>query len=238
MSDEETREFWDGTASDWERQVGIEGDKNRRLNSDPVLWQMAGSVSGLDVLDAGCGTGYLTVKLAGEGARVVGVDFSPEMIELAKRRAPQLDFRVDSCCRLDTFSDSSFDLLISNYVLMDLPDLHGAMDSFFRVLRKGGRAVLVFSHPCFPLSDAFDSPDGKSMGIMWPHPYFVEKKRIDPPWGHFKRDFIRFHRPLSLYWKAFIAAGFTIKDFDEPVQPNAPERSLARPCSVAFMLQK
>jgi 2-polyprenyl-3-methyl-5-hydroxy-6-metoxy-1,4-benzoquinol methylase len=66
MSDselEEVRNFWDQTADDWWIQVGDEGDSNRLLNSDPVLWKFAGDVNGLAVLDAGCGTGYLSKKL-------------------------------------------------------------------------------------------------------------------------------------------------------------------------------
>ena len=73
---EKTRKFWDSVAGDWRIQVGVEGDENRRLNSDPVLWRFAGDVRGRKVLDAGCGTGYLTKKLHDRGAKVVGVDFN------------------------------------------------------------------------------------------------------------------------------------------------------------------
>lgn len=48
------------------------------MNSDPVLWDFLGDVRGGDVLDAGCGTGYLSRKLSAAGARVVGVDLSAE----------------------------------------------------------------------------------------------------------------------------------------------------------------
>ena len=41
---EEIREFWDRVADDWEIQVGDEGDSNRQLNSEPVLWDLAGDV--------------------------------------------------------------------------------------------------------------------------------------------------------------------------------------------------
>ena len=57
MSDreiEETQAFWNDVAEDWRTQVGDEGDSNRRLSSDPVLWAFAGDVHGLEVLDAGC----------------------------------------------------------------------------------------------------------------------------------------------------------------------------------------
>jgi hypothetical protein len=49
MSDSEfeaTRDLWTRVADDWRRQVGDDGDSNRILNSDPVLWQFVGDVSG------------------------------------------------------------------------------------------------------------------------------------------------------------------------------------------------
>jgi len=55
---DETRDLWNRVADDWRRQVGEDGDGNRILNSDPVLWQFAGDVNGVTILDAGCGTGY------------------------------------------------------------------------------------------------------------------------------------------------------------------------------------
>lgn len=244
---EEVREFWDLVAADWQIQVGEEGDANRRLNSDPVLWDFAGDVHGLHVLDAGCGTGYLSRKLAEAGARVVGVDVSEKMIEIARSNAPHVDFRVDSVAGLETIADEQVDLVVANYVLMDVPDLQSTMDAFHRVLRPGGSAVVVFSHPCFPQGRRVEAPDG-TIAYVWEHPYFERRKMVDPPWKHFRSEFIWFHRPLSDYWKAFTASGFTVSRFEEP--RIAPERHhlapserelrscMTRPYSVAFLLEK
>lgn len=250
MSDElrdEVRTFWDRVASDWDIQVGEEGDANRRLNSDPVLWRFLGDVGGLDVLDAGCGTGYLARKLQGRGATVIGVDLSSEMIEIARGRAPEIDFRVDSVSELATVEDASVDRIVSNYVLMDAPDLTGAARAFHRVLRPGGVAALVFSHPCFPQGRRVEEPSGATT-YRFESPYFEPGRRVDPPWKHFSSEFIWFHRPLSDYWKAFRAAGFSVDDFDEPrlmpdrehLAPDEKERtsSTTRPYSVAFRLVK
>jgi len=97
---EETRDFWDRVADNWRIQVGDDGDGNRILNSDPVLWKFADDVSGLTVLDAGCGTGYLSKKLWDHGARVTGIDFSERMIAIARAQHPAMDFRVHSCTEL------------------------------------------------------------------------------------------------------------------------------------------
>lgn len=244
---EETREFWNRIADDWQVQVGEEGDRNRILNSDPVLWAFLGDVSGQTVLDAGCGTGYLSRQLARQGARVTGVDFSERMIEIACSRAPEIPFFVDSCCDLATQGDGQFDRLVANYVLMDLPDLEGAIGAFYRVLRPGGIAVLVFSHPCFP-AGRIVKLEGGGIAYQWPKPYFETAKCVDPPWSHFTSDFIWFHRPLSDYWKAFNAAGFVVTGFEEPrlsddrvhlaANTRESEKLRTRPYSVVFQLSK
>ncbi|HSF14119.1 MAG TPA: methyltransferase domain-containing protein [Vicinamibacteria bacterium] len=241
------REFWNRIAQDWQIQVGREGDANRRLNSDPVLWHFAGDVRGLKVLDAGCGTGYLSIQLAERGARVTGIDFSERMIAIARATDPAGDFRVDSCSELSTVEDEEFDLIVANYVLMDTPDLRGAVQAFHRVLKPGGLAVLVFSHPCFPAGRAHERDDG-GVSYVWDFPYFQRQRCTDPPWGHFTSDFIWFHRPLSDYWKAFIDAGFAVVDFEEPritedryhliEKEESLKRSQFCPYSVAFKLKK
>jgi len=242
----ETREFWDSVAADWDIQVGREGDPNRILNSDPVLWEFAGDVRGKRVLDAGCGTGYLSEKLHERGARVIGVDFSEKMIGIARERAPGIDFRVDSCSELASVESGSIDVLVSNYVLMDAPELEAAVRAFHRVLVPGGLAVAVFSHPCFPAGRS--RLEGEERVVYWwDFPYFERRQCVDPPWAHFSHEFIFFHRPLSDYWKAFVGAGFAVSGFEEPrispdryhlTDPGTVRKSLCRPYSVAFKLQK
>jgi SAM-dependent methyltransferase len=229
---------WDGKARDWDRQVGEDGDDNRRMNSDPVLWRLLGDVRGRRVLDAGCGTGYLSRKLALQGAHVVGIDVSPAMIAIASERARarelELEHRVDSAASLATISAGCIDALVSNYVLMDLPDLAGAARAMARVLIPGGVAVLVFSHPCFPLGgDTVQDRALRAVTYHWRSSYFVPGVRTDPPWRHFTTPFTWFHRPLSTYVGAFRAAGLLVDALEEP---HAEGEYL--PCSVAFRLVK
>jgi SAM-dependent methyltransferase len=244
----EIKRLWDEVAADWQVQVGTDGDSNRILNSDPILWKFAGDVRDLQVLDAGCGTGYLSRKLQEKGAKVTGVDLSEKMIEIARKNNPHIDFHVDSCSEMADIPSGHFDLLISNYVMMDTPELQETMDTFCRVLKPRGKAVLIFSHPCFPQSKATISEINNHVTYSWDFPYFEPSRQTDPPWAHFEAEFIWFHRPLSDYWKAFKTAGFQVLDFEEPritpdrfhlaENPKMLRNVQYRPYSVAFKLGK
>ncbi len=250
--DREVREFWNRVAADWEIQVGEDGDSNRILNSDPILWKFVGEVRGRSILDAGCGTGYLACKLAQQDAIVTGIDISEKMIAIAKEKSAiknlQIDFYVDDCSRLEKLCDRCFDLIVANYVLMDVPDLKGALNAFNRVLKLSGNVVLVFSHPCFPQGKAIVSENSEEVNYSWNFSYFERHKCIEPPWKHFTSEFIWFHRPLSDYWKAFKSSGFEIIDFDEPrlteerfhlaQNEKQLQNCKTRPYSIAFKLQK
>ena len=219
MGDELVRS-WDDKAAEWDAWIGVEGDANRRINSDPVLWRLLGDVRGRSVLDAGCGTGYLSVKLAQAGADVVGVDLSPEMVAIAAgnaaRAGVQGRFLAGSCADLAGVADASVDCVVSNYVLMDLPDLDGAMAAFARVLRPGGVVVAALLHPCFSPPGGSERCDDGSVRYRWPWSY-LDRRRFEESWGPFATPFVAFHRPLSAYFAAILGAGLSVTAFEEPI---------------------
>jgi ubiquinone/menaquinone biosynthesis C-methylase UbiE len=100
----------------------------------------------LDALDAGCGTGFLSFELAARGHRVTGVDFAPAMLAEARRkaaeRAAMVRFEAADAEQLP-FPSSSFDFAISRHVLWTLPHPEAAIDEWVRVLRPGGRLVVL-----------------------------------------------------------------------------------------------
>jgi 2-polyprenyl-3-methyl-5-hydroxy-6-metoxy-1,4-benzoquinol methylase len=163
------REFWDRVAEGWDQQVGVDGDTNRILNSDPVLWAMAGDVRGLRVLDAGCGTGYLTAHLHARGATAIGVDLSARMIDIARARHPRIEFRVDSVSELRTAANADFDLIVANYVLMDTPDLDGTLRAFARA----GFRVTDFDEPRVQPERYHLAPSEKKLSASRHRPYSV-----------------------------------------------------------------
>jgi len=102
----------------------------------------------LDALDAGCGTGFLSFELAARGHRVTGVDFAPAMLAEARRKAAErgvsVDFEEADAEQLP-FAPGRFDVVISRHVLWTLPHPEAAIGEWIRVLRPGGRLVVVDS---------------------------------------------------------------------------------------------
>ena len=100
----------------------------------------------LEALDAGCGTGFLSFELAARGHRVTGVDFAPAMLAEARRKAAQHDVAIrfeEADAERLPFPAGSFDLAISRHVLWTLPHPEAAIDEWVRVLRPGGRLVVL-----------------------------------------------------------------------------------------------
>jgi len=102
------------------------------------------------VLDLATGTGDIAFVFASLGARVVGLDITNRMIELARAKAPagsETAFLVGDMLALP-FPTSSFDIVTTGYGLRNVPDLPRAVDEILRVLKPGGRAVsLDFDRP-------------------------------------------------------------------------------------------
>jgi ubiquinone/menaquinone biosynthesis C-methylase UbiE len=103
-----------------------------------------------DALDFGCGVGRMTLALGSRFERVVGLDISAPMIELADKvvvpKAPNCTFVVSTEERLP-FGDASFDFVLTNIVLQHMPPAlaKGYIREFMRVLRPG--AICVFQIP-------------------------------------------------------------------------------------------
>ncbi len=107
------------------------------------------SARGLRVLEIGCGLGTDGAQFAKAGAIYTGVDLTEAAVELARKRFELFDlpgtFRTADAENLD-FADNSFDLVYSHGVLHHTPDTERAVREVHRVLRPGGRAVVMLYH--------------------------------------------------------------------------------------------
>ncbi len=117
--------------------------------------ELVGEAGGGTVLEVGCGTGAVLVELARDNTAgtTIGVDLAPGMSAAARRRIERAglertEVRSGNACRLD-LADGSVDTLTSSYVLdiLSSEDVLVGLREFRRVLRPGGRLVLVSVTP-------------------------------------------------------------------------------------------
>jgi ubiquinone/menaquinone biosynthesis C-methylase UbiE len=138
---------WDRRASHFDEDFG----HSIRTPGERAAWNrildlvLAGGRA-RDALDVGCGTGFLTFELAARGHRVTGVDFAPAMIAEARRKAAARGLAVtleEADAERLPFAAARFDLVISRHLLWTLPHPEAAIGEWIRVLRPGGRLVVV-----------------------------------------------------------------------------------------------
>lgn len=95
----------------------------------------------LNILDIGTGAGYFAILLAGHGHQTIGIDLTPEMINVAKdlasRQKSDAQFLVMDAMHLN-FPDESFDAVVSRNLTWTIPDIPGAYSEWCRVLKPGG----------------------------------------------------------------------------------------------------
>ncbi|PYM12976.1 MAG: SAM-dependent methyltransferase [Candidatus Rokuibacteriota bacterium] len=138
---------WDRRAANFDEDFG----HSIRTPAERAAWDRIFDLvlparRGLDALDVGCGTGFLTFELAARGHRVTGIDFAPAMLREARRKAAErpasVRFQAADAEQLP-FPAQSFDLVMTRHVLWTLPQPEAAIDEWIRVLRPGGRLVIV-----------------------------------------------------------------------------------------------
>jgi ubiquinone/menaquinone biosynthesis C-methylase UbiE len=131
----------------------VAGWDAKALGYDDFLGQITGRLvdqlldavaarSGVRLLDVATGPGYAAARAAERGGSVVGIDIAEEMVALASRLHPALDFQIANAEALP-FPNDSFGAVVGNFAMLHLARPELAVSEFFRVLVPGGRLALT-----------------------------------------------------------------------------------------------
>jgi ubiquinone/menaquinone biosynthesis C-methylase UbiE len=186
------------------------------LREDDV--HLLGDITGLDVLEVGCGAAMCSRWLAQRGARPVAFDVSAGMLRHAKEGAASTGIDVplvQADAQYLPFLDASFDLAFTSFGAIGfVADSARVMREIARVLRPGGRWVFSTTHPI-----RWSFPDDPGPGGLtatmpyWDRTPYVEYATDGTP------TYVEHHRTLGDRIREISAAGFRLVDVVEPEWP-------------------
>lgn len=217
--------FWDKSAPYFGRT------ENSKYIVYPALKKLCGTFKSKKILDIGCATGELSIDLANKGAKVVGLDYSEKMIEIAQKRAEKKEvkwakFLVADAKNLEVLATEKFDIIIINVLLPHLEtkrEIERVLNGVRMRLKNDGQVLLAEPHPCFDylLRKEIFSKDGETSYFHSGKPY---EFRIVLEKSGEKLSSIAYHWTLEDYVSAISNSGLVIKNLYEP----KPVKSLAK----------
>jgi len=210
---------YDANASFWVQIIREHRDKYRNELTDPAMLHAIGEPAGLEILDAGCGEGYLSRILAKKGANATGIDSSTKLIEAARSQnladVLSVSFDIGSVDDLP-YPDSAFDLVVCNHLVNDLSDPSKPISEFARVLRSSGRLIILMLHPCFYNKHA--ERDQATNGMIASSYFDIRSVEQTFQVGGLTSPAanIAWFRPLEFYTEELRKSGFAITSLTEP----------------------
>jgi SAM-dependent methyltransferase len=229
------RTHWDEDAPNWV------ADGERNWASEPTwgMWGVAvpgllhDDMSGMDAIELGCGTAYISAWMARRGASVVGIDNSERQLDTARRLAAEHGVEltlIHGNAETVPYPDGSFDFAISEYGAAIWCDPYVWIPEAHRLLRPSGTLVILgnstLASLCSPVDGSLPITEHLERDYFTLH-RLDWRTAVDEPGG------IEFNLPLSGWFRLFRETGFDVVDFHEL---QAPEPDPATATEVRFFV--
>lgn len=222
--------FWDGMAEHWarlgERLWSLNTPEWGNMNlSDRTVSLLPKDMTGMDAVELGCGTGYVSGWMARRGASVTAIDVSPRQLATARRLAKKHGARItflEGNAEVTGLPDAAFDFAVSEYgaAIWCDPDLW--LREAYRILRPGGQLSFLGNHPlCIITTPA----NGAASDYTLHRPY-RDMNRLD--WTQVEIDpgGMCFNRSFESWIRLFNDIGFRITDYRELYARDTEDRNL------------
>ncbi|HEY7399682.1 MAG TPA: class I SAM-dependent methyltransferase [Actinomycetota bacterium] len=231
MSDEpsgnEVRESWDALASYWDDQMEAGNTWQRNL-IQPAVERLLELRPAEHVLEIACGNGEFSRRMVSLGARVLATDFSEGMLERARARGSEVEYRridaTDEQALLELAEEGAFDAAVCNMAIMDMREIEPMATAVASLVRPGGRFVVSTTHPAFNKGDVVRVVEQSEDETGIVRRYAVKMSSyITPTVG--KGVALEgqpvtqwyFDRPMSEIFSTFFRHGWVLDGMEEPV---------------------
>lgn len=212
---------WNKVATWYDELLTTDTDSYQAKVITPNLLRILDLKKGEKVYDLACGQGYFANLFAKEGAQVIASDISKRLIEHAQKNSPKdITYYVTSAEKAPFMKDASVDTIVIVLAIQNIEKVNDVFHECGRILKKGGRIVLVLNHPAFrvPQGSDWEFKDGTQYRMVGK--YLSESKvSIDMTPGEKnpkkKITTISFHRSLQYYMKLFAKNGFAMSRLEE-----------------------
>ena len=216
---------WDESADAWIRKMGDHGDWSRVHVLDPAMLRHLDGRGIGTALDVGCGEGRFCRLLRQRGIAATGIDPTARLIAAARQRDPEGTYAEGRAEALP-FGDAQFDLVVSYLSLVDTEDFRAAIAEMARVLRPGGTLLVANLSSMFSAGPAEGwIRDTEGRRSSFPIDRYMEERAQRVQFAGV--DIVNWHRPLSAYMAAYLAAGLVLRAFEEPMPIGADSEATA-----------
>ena len=207
----EKNKEWGKNADFWIKIIRKNLDPYRLKVTNKAILETLKGEKNIKILDAGCGEGYLSRLLAKMGHQIWAIDFCPNLIKAAEKLEEKELLGIKYLLgdfQKTNFPASFFDVIISHQTINEIKKPEMAFKEFYRIIKKRGRIILLFLHPCFEIDPKkyfqkikIEKSYYLVSGIKSPSPYFY------------------LHLPLSEWIELLSKSGFLIEKIKEPHPP-------------------
>lgn len=209
-----------GHVAPWYERLLQDEDTPQRQVILPHLLRLMEIKKTDTVVDVACGSGFFTKAWVEAGAKkVIGTDIGEELIEFAKKIAPDATFQVASADAMPDIKKASADKMTMVLALQNIENAQAVCAEVARILKPGGKFYLVLNHPAFRIP--------RASGWGWDQETWTQFRRVDAYLAESKHRIqmhpgdapdvttISFHRPFQYYFKAFNKAGLCVLRMEE-----------------------
>lgn len=210
---------WGGVSEWYDRHLETDKDSYQEKVIAPGLIRLLGIKKGMRILDLAAGQGFFSRKFAAAGASVVGADISKELIAAATKRSPTIPFHVASADKLGFAQGETFEAVTIVLAIQNIENMQGTFGEAWRVLKPGGRLILVLNHPTFRIpkrsSWGFDQSQNTQYRRIDGYLSSTTNKILMHPGEKGSQETVSYHRSLQEFFKALNKAKFAVTRLEE-----------------------